>query len=46
MTNASQPPSDQKAWAHKILKRHKAGEKINPTALAMARIALGLPTKE
>lgn len=46
MTKPSHPQIDPKAWAHKILRRHKSGEKINPTALAMARSALGLPTKE
>lgn len=33
---------DPKGWAHRIIARHKAGEKINRTALKMARQALGL----
>ena len=32
---------DHKAWAHKILDRHKAGEKLNPTTLRFAKEALG-----
>ena len=31
---------DGRDWARRILERHKAGEKLNPTTLAMARNAL------
>lgn len=31
---------DHKAWAKRILARHEAGEKINPTSLQLARAAL------
>lgn len=33
---------DPKAWAHRILNRHKAGEKISPTVVQMARQGLGM----
>lgn len=33
---------DHKAWARRILARHDAGEKINPTSLRFAREALRL----
>ncbi|GAB3188613.1 hypothetical protein [Hydrogenophaga aquatica] len=32
--------TDHKAWAKRILARHEAGEKINPTSLRFAREAL------
>lgn len=32
---------DHKAWAKRIIQRHEAGEKINPTSLRFAREALG-----
>jgi hypothetical protein len=32
---------DPKQWAHKILDRYKAGEKLNPTTLRFAKEALG-----
>lgn len=31
---------DHKAWAHRIIARHDAGERVNRTALGMARSAL------
>lgn len=31
---------DHKAWAHRIIARHDAGERINPTSLRFAREAL------
>jgi hypothetical protein len=34
-------PQNPKAWAHHILARKEAGEKVNPSTLAMARRALG-----
>lgn len=33
---------DHKAWADRILSRHKAGESINPTSLRFAREARGV----
>ena len=33
---------DHKAWARKIIHRHQAGEKLNPTTLRFAREALKL----
>lgn len=33
-------PSDQKAWARRILSRHEAGEKVLPISLRFAREAL------
>lgn len=35
-------PVDHKAWATRILTRHQAGEKINPTSLLFARQAMGI----
>lgn len=35
-------PVDHKAWAKRILTRHQAGEKINPTSLLFARQAMGI----
>ena len=32
-----------KAWANRLIAMHGAGEKVNPTALAMAKRALGQP---
>jgi hypothetical protein len=32
---------DPRAWAHRIVARHAAGEAITPTQLAMAREAIG-----
>lgn len=40
---ANTGPKDPKAWAHRILERHAAGEKTNPTSLRMAKRALGQP---
>lgn len=34
------PIGDNKAWARRILARHQAGEKINPTSVRFAREAL------
>jgi hypothetical protein len=31
------PKVDHKAWAHRIITRHEAGQKISPTVLQMAR---------
>lgn len=33
---------DPKAWAHRIIARHEAGERLNPTTLRFAREALGM----
>lgn len=33
---------DHKAWAKRILARHEAGEKLNPTTLRFAREAMGV----
>jgi hypothetical protein len=46
MSTTGAPIPDAKAWAKRIVQRHKSGEKITETALAMAQRALGLPTKK
>ena len=33
---------DHKAWAKALMQRHTQGERLNPTALSMARSALGI----
>lgn len=38
----SEAPQDPKAWAHKLLKAHDAGDYIPPVSLRAARDALGL----
>lgn len=38
---ASASASDSKAWAHHIMVRHKNGDKLSPTVLAMAKSAVG-----
>jgi hypothetical protein len=35
-------PSDQKAWAKRILARHQAGDRVTPISLRFAHQALGL----
>lgn len=42
MTQKPAQSHDPKAWAHRILERHKAGEKISPTVVQMARQGLGM----
>jgi hypothetical protein len=37
--------SGNKDWAHRIIARHEAGEKIRPYNLKLARQALGLPVE-
>ena len=37
---------DRRNWARRILARRKAGEKVSPTAVEMARAALGKPRRE
>lgn len=37
---------DHKAWAHRIIARHDAGERVNRTALGMARSALRIVPAE
>lgn len=37
---------DGRDWARKILRRHAAGEKINPYPLHLAREVLGVPEPE
>ena len=39
---ASPSTNDPKAWAYRILSRHKNGEKMSPTVLAMAQSAVGV----
>lgn len=39
---ASPSTNDPKAWAYRILSRHKNGEKLSPTVLAMAQSAVGV----
>lgn len=39
---ATHTPRDCKAWAKRILARHEAGDKLNPTSLRFAREALRL----
>lgn len=34
---------DHKGWARRLVARHEAGEKLNPTLLRFAHEALGLP---
>jgi hypothetical protein len=36
-------PADPKAWAHRILERVEAGERVPQLSVAFAREALGLP---
>jgi hypothetical protein len=36
--------ADHKAWAKRIMARHEAGERLNPTTLRFAREALNLST--
>ncbi len=37
---------DHRAWAHRLVGRHEAGERVNRTALGMARSALRLAPAE
>ncbi len=39
---AKSPTIDHKAWAKRLMARHDAGEKLNPTTLRFAREALRL----
>ena len=41
MCAASPSTTDPKAWAHRIIARHRAGEKLSPTVLASAQSAVG-----
>lgn len=42
---ANAAPVDHKAWAKRLIARHEAGERLNPTTLRFAREALGMPTR-
>jgi len=37
-------PVDHKAWAKRLIARHTAGERLNPTTLRFAKEALGMAT--
>lgn len=40
--NAATATHDHKAWAKRLISRHDAGERLNPTTLRFAREALGM----
>jgi hypothetical protein len=42
MIDLAKPPANHRAWAHKILAKHRKGERVPGIALDMAREALGI----
>jgi hypothetical protein len=42
MIDLAKPPANPKAWAHKIMVRHRNGETVPAIAVEIAREALGI----